>query len=249
MPPVARRVGDEVHLAERLAAAVPPEIEPMLVLRGEVVVLRNDEPVRLHAAVDLRLVAANDRPGLRGPGRLAGLELLRSFQSRRENLLHVPARILRSLAVVDLVVIECPANRLLVDEHVRKQFVLADVLDEPLKFGQSLLDLVANRVGNLGSPGRHGADVIGNVVGGPIGRGREGEGCGKQTEGESNAEHGRGPLRSITPTPPPSIRQPRARNRPACRQARSCYSACRESKAGSGRGMPSAMGRKPREKS
>ena len=86
---------DKVDFAEVLAAAVPPEIEPMRGLGREVVFFRNDEAVRLHAAVDLRAIPANDEARFRRPTRFALLKFGKPFVAlfeqrlRHRDFLHV----------------------------------------------------------------------------------------------------------------------------------------------------------------
>src|SRR5262249_25700415 len=78
---------DEVDLRAQLAAAVPPEVEPVLRLAPEVVARRDEQTVRLHRAVDPRPVAADDVPGRAGPRRLALLQLLRTLEPLGQELL------------------------------------------------------------------------------------------------------------------------------------------------------------------
>ena len=59
---------DEAELAQVLAAAVAPDVQPEWMRRIGPVRLRHDQAVRLDGAVDLRDVAAHHQPGRRVPG-------------------------------------------------------------------------------------------------------------------------------------------------------------------------------------
>ena len=71
-------IPQEVHLAQRFAPAVEPEIEPKFAVALLRVRLGDHETVRLHRSVESRNITAHDQPVLRRPGCFSFLECPRS---------------------------------------------------------------------------------------------------------------------------------------------------------------------------
>src|SRR5437879_2107760 len=68
---------DEAQLRPRFAAAMPPEIEAMTQAQPRHIIRRDDDAVRLDRTIDLREIAARDRPDGGVPGRLTVTQALR----------------------------------------------------------------------------------------------------------------------------------------------------------------------------
>ena len=110
--------GDEGEFAERVAAAVIPDPRRARSLVGGAIPCRGDDDAEgLHAAVNLRAIAAHDRSGLRRPRSLA----LAQRGDSRLALGEQRARGGDFLHVVEFVVAQRPVHGLVEDFHVGKQ--------------------------------------------------------------------------------------------------------------------------------
>ncbi len=156
------------------ASAMAPDVEPMLAGQAGLERRRHHQAVRLHRAIDLRDVAAHDQPGLRRPGRLA----LAQRAGPVGALLEQVASHRYLLEVVELIVGQGVANRVVVDLDVRKeidqaslaleggaQSVAAQTVDFLAQSLDALLQLIAVGLGNLDTDGRHRVDLVGGAVG------------------------------------------------------------------------------------
>ena len=128
---------DEVQLAERLAAAVAPEVEAMFVRRIGLVGRRHDEAVGLHGAVDVarRSRARGRWPWSTAPCRRAGLgPFVALFQERlgRGDLL--------GRVAVKLVVGQGVADGVVINLHVGQQIEEGGLV---LESGAEVVDLLA----------------------------------------------------------------------------------------------------------
>ena len=99
---------DEVDLAEGLATAVEPEVEPVAVRGQGRVGGGHDQAVRLDRAVDLGDVTANDQAGAGGPGGVAVVEIL----GPGFPLFELSLGLGDLLGIEELLIFECVVNRL-----------------------------------------------------------------------------------------------------------------------------------------
>ena len=135
---------------------------------------RHDQPIRLNRAVDLRDIAANDQPGRRVPWRLPLAQLPGALEALREQFL----RDRDFPDVVELVVGERPADRLVINLHVRQQRQqiwlrlerVAQSIDLLAQFVDAILKRLAIGVRHCDPLGRDRPDLVGRLSAGPSAR-------------------------------------------------------------------------------
>ena len=137
-PAVAQPVPEEIHLAQGFAAAVKPGVQAPAVRRVGRVSRRHDQPVGLHAAIDLRDVAAHHQSGSGGPGRLSAAN--RSARSCPSFNSSLAADLLR---LEKFVVLEGIADGVVKDPDIGGQPVRPELLDALAQPRQPGLELRA----------------------------------------------------------------------------------------------------------
>ena len=118
-----------------------PGIQPPGVRRIRRIGGRHHQPVRLHAAVDLRNVAADHQAGGGGPGRLAFGKLRGALLALFQQL----ARLRNLVRLEELVVLKSVADGFLINEDVGEQRIgfefgdgSAEMVEAGLQFGAIL---------------------------------------------------------------------------------------------------------------
>ena len=163
---------DEAQLAQGFAAAMTPGIQSGW---RTAVILRNHHAVRLHGAVDFGSITAHDQTFLGGPRYLPVFELLRTLFAFHESFMGG----FNFGQFVDLMVLERPVHRLVVDFHIRQQISQPGVPGLSLhrringnpQFRQALRQRLGIRFRHRHAGRRDRAHIVSEIVFGTIGQG------------------------------------------------------------------------------
>ena len=165
---------DEVELAQLLAPAMQPDIEPVLARSVEGGGVGNDQSIGLDAAIDLRDITSRDGAGLLRPGSVTS-------QQRFRTLDPLPQQFLGDgefFDVEELVVLEGTRHGFVEDDHIGEETrrfrigLLSELCQQRGQLRETRFKFGANVRGNFNANLRDGADILGEVIRRSIGPGR-----------------------------------------------------------------------------